>query len=539
MELELAEVLDKYPELIPGEICSHIRVERKRNGVFAFLVGKKETGPDGKSFQDEIFLGRVLEDSEGKDRLYCHPVVGLYRMTMESGFTDFIDFTEKSILEKRRVLQYGNAWVYDSVLKRFRFDLTLKKAFPDHSDVLNSLTLYGLTEPADVDFNGEKWLKNSYADVFYRDSDLSKGSLIHLFSELGEESAQKKFYELYLRKFICTYNYGLPEVTEDHLDIPTSTASYYEETVGGRKDGKLLDKNLIIISSLSEGLPFALRYDLTTNAEKSSLLEFLKSIEKYPVNLNEVVVDVGVVDSDALGYLNRLGTVYTARLDRDEKVIKKLSKDFGINPRYPYDLTLYRGKEILCQREKIMMKVAGVQKDLYIYICQGQDKQYADLRRDEKNDIFMREKRFDPKNRRSDDFPIIVLVSNHNFSSLEIIRRYYMRYLIEINFDNAKNFTRVIVPRYHNETTFKGFLLTNFIKTVVTLLAERYVTDPSIDPWLIFEKMKGLKLDYYRENVKVLRPMGSYEKELFKIMNLRSDDFISIEDYPKLFKRYL
>ena len=125
-----------------------IRYEKKDGVDYAFLCNAKRV--DSKKINDVENLGRVIDKTKG---IYKNRKRGLFAFSLEDGYETLPSDVEVMLKEssEKFIIDFGDAFLLDGVLKKSGLRPVFKKAYPDGSDTLLALLFQRLL---DVDSAG-------------------------------------------------------------------------------------------------------------------------------------------------------------------------------------------------------------------------------------------------------------------------------------------------------------------------------------------------------------------------------------------------
>ena len=201
---------------------------------------------------------------------------------------------EKSIFERKNsfkseksILDFGDSYITRDCLEKTGFVSLIETVFGDKSKSLLALISYKLCYGSAMMY-ASKWLEGNFANLQYKDVNLSSQRISELFKYLGEESLQRIFFKKYLLDFVQAKNGIIIDVTSlpNQIHIPLS--------VWGLR-GEEIDKQIRLLLVVDKETHYPLMFRILPGniVDVSTLENTLEELKKYDIKINSICMDAG------------------------------------------------------------------------------------------------------------------------------------------------------------------------------------------------------------------------------------------------------
>ena len=450
---------------------AYIQYITKSNGrEYASLTTSARDGKQvGHQYLDN--LGLVVDRDKG---IYKSRARGLFRYTLESGFTDL---PEGYLHEPRRdekeklILDFGDSYFLWEYIKAQVFMPALRAVLPNQSDTLFSLLFFRILTDKKACYHAETWYQGNYASLLFPQARICSQRVSEFLAAVGAEDVQRSFFREYLR---CLYeDGGTTGILIDSSGLPND--SKLSVTQINNHNGNIsLEARLIYVLDRKTGMPIYFRYCPGNVVDVSTLITTLAELKQYKVDIDHAIVDAGYFSEENVRELFRNHVKFVTRLAPNRRLFKDVAN--AILPGIMDSENAVRyGNRLLYIRKETVDIYGNVG---FAYVGIDMDSRSQQLKRTAFNAI---EDRLSPKD--MDDkmarLGLFVLVSSESIPIEEILPLYYTRQQIEQVFDVGKNGADLLPIRVQTEETFRGHLMLTFLATVVLQKLQRDIIKKS------------------------------------------------------------
>jgi hypothetical protein len=180
----------KPPKRLPG----FIHIDKKKGGAYAVYC-KKTFVKDGKVFHEREYLGRVIDQEKG---LYHNRKRGYFTFDLSQGYGELApDALYAYIIPQNTVLQFGDVWLFDQILKQIGLDKVLESLIPNKASTVKTLVALRLLNPNRYDY-AEEWYRTSYAKILYPNASVASKIINKHIALLGQKYVYNNFFYSYL-----------------------------------------------------------------------------------------------------------------------------------------------------------------------------------------------------------------------------------------------------------------------------------------------------------------------------------------------------
>ncbi|MDR2436960.1 MAG: transposase [Endomicrobium sp.] len=496
---------------LPG----YIHYETKDSGVYArycYSSYKK----NGLVYHNEVNLGRTLNKEKG---IFKNRQRGFYTFTLKDGFgiVDPEDIIYAEEAPKNVVLNFGDIWLTDQILKKTGLDTVLDNLIPSASNTIKSLVAFRLLEH-DVYDTAEDWYRKSYARILYPGARVESTQISKFHSQFGQENIYTKFFENYLA--IMTNNTSINTqipipILIDSTGLPNDIKTHL--TAINNHNGVVSNEiRLIYVVDKRTKLPIFFRYVPGNLIDNSVLLTTLNLLCKHNVNIEVIIMDAAYSSLSNLSQLVSANIPFITRLTKNRKEHKEIIEKYGPGLKCPANAITF-GDRVLFGKV-VPIHLCG--KQLYAYLMLDLQQEAADQNqiihrfKDEPDGIKKMESLFKSAG-------MFIILASDKYEKSEILPMYYQRQIIEQVFDISKNFADIIPLRAHSEETIRGRLLISFIASVIySSISQRLKNKTRLCANKAICKMHHLQIKIY-ENSRFIEDLTKDQKEIFTVLGLQ------------------
>jgi hypothetical protein len=359
---------------------------------------------------------------------------------------------------RRQILHYGDTCLVWESLKQSEFFKIFNVILPDKQDTLNALICFKIIEGT-ASKNVQTWYEGNYASILFPQAQLDSQRISEIFTQLGDEKVQRKFFELYLTKIaeisgeIVIDSTGMP----NEINIPLTEC-------GNHGGGVEQETRLIMLIDRITHMPLYFRLVAGNIVDVSTLTTTLTLIKKFGVNPQIVIMDAGYYSEKNIRTLFKLQTSFLTRLPANRTLFKTLIEQTNTTLESAENAISYNKRSLFVQ--KLKTEICG-----YIgqaYIC-------CDTRqRGEKMNKFIQDAIEDKLTNTeiNDRMPFIgkfILVSDQDIAIQELLPLYYIRQVAENAFKFAKSTLNLLPLRVHSLETLRGYIFLSYIALLLSV----------------------------------------------------------------------
>ena len=266
-----------------------IRYEKKDSAEYAFVCRAKRV--EGKKTNEVENLGRVIDRARG---IYKNRQRGLFAYSLESGYDPpppDIDAVLEGPKEKL-ILDFGDVFLLDEILKKSGLRPVFEKAYPDASDTLLAMLAHRLLDVDSASRYANEWWEGSYAQFLYPKAKLHSQRISEFLSVLGEENGQRDFFKAYITHLVRRQRGS--GVLIDSTGLPNDI--HFPLTAVNSHNGAISNEaRLIFVIDRHTSMPIYFRYAAGNIVDVATLKATLLELAAYGVKVNYVVADPAII----------------------------------------------------------------------------------------------------------------------------------------------------------------------------------------------------------------------------------------------------
>lgn len=512
-------------------------IQKKSNGrEYVYYRTKYYRNEKGQPTSKSVLLGR--KDTES----------GMLAPN-ETYYEIFGEETAKYSNIPQAILDYGNTYVLDKIMRKYDIQSTLKYAFQDTSSEISLLAKYMLCE-GNVFYYCDDWCDETYI-----------GEHDKMTSQQASKICSKIDYERKM-KFFKRWVYARNK--EEYLAYDITSISSYSTgndniEWGYNRDGEDLPQiNLGILYGETSKLPIYYNVYPGSITDKTYLEYMLNDAKKLGISCTKLVMDKGFFSKDNIQKLNQSSLRFIVSLPLSQKIPRKLieqSQYMQYESKYSLGATLPKARCVEITDYGFRANVHVYFDSLKFYEEEASFNRNLEKRKKalqtmkepsgESNaydKYFIITKSSDGKLKVAENYEAIdgaitnfgyflILTTDFKSSSKEILEIYRQKDVVEKCFDNLKNAIDMKRLRTHSTETTDGKCFIAFISLAIRSVIENTMSDYMKAHNLSFKKvMKELakiKLVEFKNSRTLLNPLTKKQKEILGMLDIQVDDLYS------------
>lgn len=480
----------------------------------------------GKKVNNPEYLGRVIDKDHG---VFKSREKGLFTYSLENGYDTLkpdIDSDTQSFIiqEEKLILDFGDAYCLYTVLKSSFLNDIIQEIVPNQADTLMTLIGYKLLAGG-ANRYAEDWWSGSYARIMFPQVKISSQRISEFYSQLGDESVQRKFFNYYLNALCVNKKTG---VLIDSTGLPNDI--HFPLTAINTHNGVTSNEaRLIFVIDRLTGMPLFFRYNAGNIVDVSTLKSTIAELDAYGIKTDYAILDAGYYSEDNINALYGYGDdgkkiPFITRLRPNLKLYKQLvydhAKDLAESSRY-WVIQRNRLLSIKC------VEIFPFGNKAYAYVAIDHDRRHDESIRYAKDALGNKELSFDSMDEAVMAKGLFILISSEEIETKDIMPLYYTRQCVEQVFDIAKNNADLLPLRTHNEDTFRGHLLIAFIVSVVYLLVNQKLEGSAYNTEGAFRILRNQKCKVFVDRLLPKEP-DKKMNDIYKILRINPPHFIPL-----------
>jgi hypothetical protein len=470
---------------------------KKRNGrEYACEVTSKWNKETKKYDRTTKYLG-VLIDKETRTYERRYNVEKSQQYSLNS-----------QVEQEKLILDYGDTYALWQTLTQSEFGEIYASVLPNEQDTLNALLCFKLLVGSAFD-NVQIWYSGNYACLLFPKAQLDGRRLSEFLKRLGNESIQRKFFELHLSKIVGIERDVIIDSTGLPNEIDTSISQFGNH--GGESEQ---ETRLILVIDQQTGKPLYFRLLAGNIVDVSTLITTIAEFQKLGVKSTFALLDGGYYSEDNIKALYGNSISFLTRLNSGRVLYKELIRDSAATLEIPQNVVRYNKRALFIERREVDLfgnkgfayiccdvKRKGTETDRYL-LAAIEDK----LSNEEIADKLKFKGKF-------------VLISNRELSPHEIIPLYYTRQSAEQLFGIGKSQLNFLPLRVHSEEALRGLLLLNFMALTMqnhlqSLLKGKYTVEKAM------ANMANWHCKTYQNGTYVVQELTKKQKDVLSLLKV-------------------
>ncbi|MDR1084411.1 MAG: transposase [Deltaproteobacteria bacterium] len=515
-EVTIARGINRQSMTTP--LAGHIRILEKKSGDFGYHY--TDTVRKGESVSHKIiYLGKVVDREKG---YFISRERGLFKYTLDAGYEEVqMDDSSRIIqamyTQKDEILDFGDVWVFDEIVKQTGFDKVLNNIFPESKDTIYALAAFRTMQKDGPYKDAFNWYCRSYAKIIYPNACLKSQKISLFLPVLGQEYIVRNFFRMYLdymmRNDRVSRQMSCP-VLIDSTGLPNDIK--IDETAVNNHNGIISHEiRLIYVADRSSGMPIYFRYISGNIIDNNTLIITLQELKAYNINVEYIIMDAGYYCEENITELTSAKIPFMVRMIPNRAIFKEIVNEHGndlIDSKY---LIKYKNRALFAKKIIITLYNKIFYAYLFHDISIGGDEGNRSLLKaiKDKSDN-------DTINNKIKFFGKFIILSSNDYDTNEVLGLYYARQHIEQIFDTAKNMANLLPLRVHSKEALEGHLLVSFMSTIVYMLINNRLSKSKECTFGALHNLSRLHVKVYPEGVKVIQEPLPSHREIIKTLGL-------------------
>jgi len=450
---------------------------------YAYKIWNEKDNKTGKWIQRSQYLGAVVDKEKG-----------IYEKRNE------IKYAQKlADLKEQRILDYGDSYFMNEFLKNDSIFFILKEVFGKYTDTLLSLALFKLHGGSAMR-HAEIWYEGNAANILFPNASMSTQSISNFLSIIGREKLQQSFFKAYLtsicgdKSSLIIDSTGLP----NQVNMPITEWGYHDSSIEK-------ETRLILAVEKETKTPLYFRYVAGNIGDVSTLITTISELKKYDVVPTMSIIDAGYYSEGNIKALYKGEVLFLTRMPSGRVIYKSLIQDNCGTIECKENAVAYGKRGLFIQKQPI--DLYGNLAFAYI-VCdparRGREVSKKILGLEDKDSDFELQ-----------NCGMMILVSNIDMNTNEVVPLYYSRQMAEQLFGISKDDLNILPIRTHSEARFKGLMLLCFIALIIYLkLKNSLGSDTTVEQLL--NLMRNLKCKVFPDNSFIVGEVNKNQRLAFE-----------------------
>jgi hypothetical protein len=477
-----------------------IRYEQKNGVEYASVYRAKRVG--AKKTNDIEWLGRVVDKERG---VYKSRERGTFTFTLDSGVIEH----QPAVVEKL-ILDFGDSYFVDELLKRNGFKALISAAFGNLADTVMSLVLYRSLQQG-ASYYAQTWWEGSYSRILYPNASLASQRISEVLKEIGDESIQRDFFHGYLRyiaplcgKSVLLDSTGLP----NDICFPLTAINNH----GGEISN---EARLVLVLDRVSGMPVYFRYVAGNIVDVSTLKTTLSEVAAYGIDVGHAVVDAGYYSEKNIRAFQESKISFVMRMVPNRKKYKELVSEHAGDIEDAKYLVKYRDRFVYIKRVEIDL----FGKTGYAYVAEDMDRKHDEVKKYIRGALDNNDVSPEDMNAEIQQKGLFILVASDPIETGDILPLYYTRQAIEQVFDIGKNAADLLPLRVHGLEAFRGHLLLSFLTSAVYIMINKMLKKSDVCAIGAYRILRNLKCKVF-DTVIVVQEANRKMNDIAKMVKL-------------------
>jgi hypothetical protein len=500
---------DLQLQQLPG----FIHIDEKDSGSYAVHC-KSTYVKDGKVFHERDYLGLVIDQENG---VFHNRKRGFFSFDLINGYGEVDPAAiAKYTFPKVAMLNFGDIWLVDQILKQIGLDDILENLIPNAGNTVKSLVAFRLLSP-NAYKAAERWYCHSYARLLYPEAAVSSAMTSRYIAKLGDEDVYTQFFHSYLSLLSKDQNIAdkisFP-ILIDSTGLPNDIKTYLTAT--NNHNGIVSNEiRLIYVVDKNTKLPIFFRYVPGNIIDNSTFITTINSLVAYGIDVSLVIMDAGYSCLENIIQLIDFKISFITRMTKNRKEHKELIANYGQNLETAENHILFGDRGLYGKKVQITLE----NRQLYAYIMLD-----ISQKAEESIKVF---KKYDGKPNETDEIRKkletvgkFILLSSDDYDVRDILALYYNRQTIEQVFDISKNFADILPLRAHSNETIRGRLLIGFIVTIIYIIIGQKLGNLRVSTNEALNIMFDLKFKEHGKS-RILSELTKAHKDILNKLNIK------------------
>jgi hypothetical protein len=496
----------------------YIRYEQRDSGLYASFY--KDCHREGDHvWHDTEYLGKVLDRENG---IFSSRSRGIFTFSMKNGYGPSpigYDYTSNKCININNktslVLNFGDIWLYDEILKQSGLSSIIDDAINFNSDLFNTLVAYKLIRKEGAYKYVENWYQRSYAKFLYPEANTSSQRISEFLVNIGDETILRSFFSSYI-SYILKLNSndsGIP-ILIDSTGLPNCID--IDITAINKHNGVINNEiRLIYVVDKNSGMPIYFRYVPGNIIDITTLNNTIKEIKTYGVDVKYLIIDAGYNSEENIRYLFNLNIPFITRMGSNRKIYKELIAEHYHDIQQGKYIVKYQNRVLFAKKVPITI----YNNQVFVYIFQDTDRRQIELKKYALQAIEDSEN-IENIDKKLQFLGMFMLLSSENSLIENVLPLYYTRQRIEQLFDTSKNYADLLPLRIHSEEAFRGHLLISFFASIMYLTINNRLKDSKFSTVGALDAMDALKISIY-DDYNIISEQIKVVKDVISTLNLQ------------------
>lgn len=483
---------------------------------YAKIPGKS-VRKNGKVYKENVvYLGRVIDKehhiffNRQRGIFSFNPDTGEYSAAPETYRSD----TKADLRKKpKRILDFGDAFFINSVLKNIGYNKVLDHIPYKNKDTLYAMVLYYIL-CNNANDHANIWYEGSYSSALYPKANLISQRISDFLCSLGKPETMFEFFNAHIEwvKKQCAD----PAVLIDSTGLPNNI--HFPLTAVSNHNGKISrEVRMTTLVQRDTGYPLLFRSVPGNVIDLSTITRTLNELYMRDMSADFVIMDAGYYTNDNVEELFNANIEFLTRLSPKYTLYKEIVKEHLPTLKTEQNLVQYKGRYVYIKR--IDVGIGNKNHPAYVYL--GYD---IDRANDETHKVLKRAKaEHIPASDLHDTLQetgIFMLVSTLPFSEEDILPTYYTRQLIEQYFDISKGASKLTPLRVHSEEVLNGHLILAMIAATINVYIQNTTKKIYDDREEIFMTLRNQKCTLYQSKITTSEPQ-KHANEFYKLFDIK------------------
>lgn len=512
---------------------------RQKDKVYVYYCIRAYRNDKGQPTNDTVLIGR-------KD-----PDTGMLIPNKRYYSIFSADQKESAPVPKKnntptRIVDYGNYFLLNYILKRYTILDTLAYAFPDHYREIAALAQYMVCE-GNVLYYCEDWCDKTYTGLSFPITSQESSGICRAACLEGRQRFFKRW--IYAREKEEYLAYDITSISS------YSTGNDYIEWGYNRDKEELPQLNLGLAFGESSRIPVFYSIYPGSIPDKSYLDYMLRDSRELGIHYSKLVMDKGFFSEENLKRLSKETLKFIVSIPGSQKIPRRLIRrhqgmqyqsacslgaglpyaeteeitDYGFRARvhiyfeplkfHLESETLYEGIE---RREEVL---SGLKS--YPAVKNAYDK-YFHIEESDKGKLKVE------RNLEAIDEALsycgyfLILTTDFKLTSKEVLEIYRKKDVVEKCFDNMKNALDMKRIRSHSLETGEGKIFIAFIGLILESIMEKVLgklmRKNNLTKEKVLKELAKIRLVLFEDGTKLLNPITKRQRLILEEFGLTEDD---------------
>jgi len=520
-----------------------IIIRKQKEKEYVYYRTRVYRNAKGQPTNDTVLIGR--KDIETGLLIPNNKYYELFEAGASKSETT--ETTEKT-LSTQSILDYGNHFLLDHVLKKYDVESTLKYAFPEEFKEIATLAKYMVCE-GNVYYYCEDWCDKTFTGL---SNGISSQRASGICKAIQYEKKNKFFQRwIYAREREEYLAYDVTSISS------YSTGNDQVEWGYNRDEEKLPQINLGMIFGETTKIPVYYSIYPGSIPDKSYLDYMLRDTKEIGIKCSKFVMDKGFFTESNIKKLAKETLRFIVSVPNHQKVPKRLIKE---NAQMQYDVknSLGSGKPYA---KSVILSDYGFRAKIHIFfdVIKFHDESeilFCNLEKREETLATLNSKPTEPqaydkyfifngvkdkklKFERNTDMInetiakfgyFLIFTTDFELTSNEVLEIYRRKDVVEKCFDNLKNALDMKRLRTHSKESSEGKVFIAFVGLIIRSILERTLSDFNAKNNLTIEKvlkeLSKIRIVKLSNGLTLLNPITRKQRMILECFELSEDALV-------------